>query len=83
MNFLGPWTASGSCVTNADEEIIMCSTIGWCQREDHIEDYELARFVAAAPDLLNALSALADVAEQRGIPVDAARAAIAKAKGAA
>lgn len=38
-----------------------------------------ARLISAAPDLLNALAVLADVAEARGIPVDAARAAIAKA----
>lgn len=41
-----------------------------------------ARLIASAPDLLNALSVLADAAESRGIPVDAARAAIAKATGA-
>lgn len=40
-----------------------------------------ARLIAAAPDLLNALAVLADVAEARGIPCDAARAAIAKATG--
>jgi hypothetical protein len=42
-----------------------------------------ARLIAAAPDLLNALKTLASVAESRGIPADAARAAIAKATGAA
>jgi hypothetical protein len=40
-----------------------------------------ARLIAAAPDLLNALTVLADVAERKGIPCDAARAAIAKATG--
>lgn len=38
-----------------------------------------ARLIAASPDLLNALTVLADAAESRGIPTDAARAAIAKA----
>jgi hypothetical protein len=42
-----------------------------------------ARLIAAAPELLNALKVLADVAERKGIPCDAAHAAIAKATGAA
>ena len=41
------------------------------------------QLIAAAPDLLNALTVLADAAEARGIPCDAARAAIAKATGGA
>lgn len=45
------------------------------------EDDANARLIAAAPDLLNALSVLADAAEARGIPADAARTAIAKARG--
>lgn len=40
-----------------------------------------AQLIAAAPSLFNALSVLADAAESRGIPVDAARAAIAAATG--
>lgn len=40
-----------------------------------------ARLIAAAPDLLNALTVLADACERMDIPVDAARAAIAKARG--
>lgn len=40
-----------------------------------------ARLIAAAPDLLNALTVLADAAEARGIPCDAARAAITRATG--
>ena len=40
-----------------------------------------AHLISAAPDLLNALKALADVAERKGIPCNAARAAIAKATG--
>ncbi len=38
-----------------------------------------ARLIAAAPDLLNALSVLADHCDKVGIPVHAARVAIAKA----
>lgn len=38
-----------------------------------------AALIAAAPDLLNALTVLANAAESFGIPVDAARAAITKA----
>lgn len=40
-----------------------------------------AKLIAAAPDLFNALSVLADACESMGIPVDAARAALAKAEG--
>jgi hypothetical protein len=40
-----------------------------------------AKLIAAAPDLLEALMALADVAERKGIPCDAARAVISKAEG--
>jgi hypothetical protein len=42
-----------------------------------------ARLIAAAPDLLNALTVLADAAEAFGIPVEAARASITRATGAA
>lgn len=38
-----------------------------------------ARLIAAAPDLFNALTVLADACASRGIPVDAARLALAKA----
>jgi hypothetical protein len=38
-----------------------------------------ARLMAAAPELFNALSVLIDAADARGIPVDAARVALAKA----
>lgn len=48
---------------------------GWMASPDEPN----ARLIAAAPDLLNALSVLADAAEARGIPVDAARAALARA----
>ena len=49
-------------------------------------DYEVeaearARLMAAAPDLLNALTVLADACERMGVPAQAARAAIAKARG--
>jgi hypothetical protein len=40
-----------------------------------------ARLIAAAPDLLNALTVLADACERMGVPAQAARAAIAKARG--
>lgn len=53
---------------------------------DRVEPWDAgeanARLIAAAPDLLNALVTLADVAEARGIPADAARAAIKRARGA-
>lgn len=47
----------------------------------HEEAVAVARLFEAAPDLLNALTVLADAAEARGIPCDAARAAISKALG--
>lgn len=40
-----------------------------------------ARLIAAAPDLLNALTGLVNAVESLGIPADAARAAIARATG--
>lgn len=43
-------------------------------------DADLA-LILAAPDLLNALTVLIEVAEARGIPCNAAHAAIAKATG--
>ena len=54
----------------------------WFARYSRAEDEANARLIAAAPDLLNALTVLADAAEARGMPCDAARAAIAKATGA-
>lgn len=49
------------------------------------EEMQIWRYIASVlderTDMLNALVVLADVAESRGIPVDAARAAIARAKG--
>lgn len=40
-----------------------------------------ARLIAAAPDLLDALALLAEVAKSQGIPCDTANAAIKKARG--
>jgi hypothetical protein len=48
---------------------------------DAIEQIEDARLIAAAPDLLEALVELEDLANSLGIPTEGARAAIAKAKG--
>lgn len=49
----------------------------WCADVTHPD----MRLMAAAPDLLNALTVLADAAEAKGIPCDAARTAIARALG--
>ncbi len=49
----------------------------WCADVTHPD----MRLMAAAPDLLNALTVLADAAEAKGLTCDAARAAIAKALG--
>jgi hypothetical protein len=40
-----------------------------------------AHLIAAAPDLYNALETLAQAWESKGLPCDAARAALAKARG--
>lgn len=40
-----------------------------------------ANLIAAAPDLYNALEVLEKAANERGIPTDAAKAALAKARG--
>lgn len=80
----GPWFTGFSlhngqeCIIG-DGDSVVCfltdQTIGCTyKRED-------AWLIAAAPDLLNALSVLADAAESRGIPVNAARKAISKAMG--
>ena len=45
------------------------------------ENWHDAHLIAAAPDLYNALSVLADAWERKGLPCDAARAALAKARG--
>lgn len=71
----GPWhywnTGYGSSVIESPSH----KTLAAIYSEDD------ARLMHAAPDLLNALSVLADAAESRGIPADAARVAIAKAVG--
>lgn len=84
----GPWSVSehgdysdydGRCIVilGDDDTIKVCAVIG----DDDEETNATASLIAAAPDLLNALSVLADAAEARDIPVDAARAATAKAQG--
>jgi hypothetical protein len=65
-----------------DERGLVCTYTRICEIQDDApvpEQQANARLICAAPDLLNALSALADAAEARGIPCDAARAAIRKA----
>jgi hypothetical protein len=77
----GPWKAhaTGFARSGVPEFEIHWSDFGECVAEVvHGED--AARLIAAAPDLLNALRVLAFAAETRGIPVEAARAAIAKAE---
>jgi len=82
----GPWVRAdghgpnpdGFAVQSVHDEYLICSCAHYYGREGTAAN---ARLIAAAPDLLNALSVLAAVAESRGIPCDAARAAIAKATG--
>jgi hypothetical protein len=77
----GPWKAhaTGLARSGLPEFEIHWSDLGECVAEV-VHGEEAARLIAAAPDLLNALRVLAFVAETRGIPVEAARAAIAKAE---
>lgn len=53
--------------------------VALCNYDNGPTEKANARLIAAAPDLLNALTVLANAAESFGIPVDAARAAITKA----
>lgn len=85
----GPWRAWHNHIFAGPFNVIKGGISGFraelCTlNEDDLSEKELAdigRLIAAAPDLLNALSVLADAAEAMGIPVDAARAALAKAQG--
>ena len=80
----GPWYAEKKNVHTGS-----VATCHW-DGEDWWEVYSLnwtdgsaeanARLIAAAPDLLNALTVLVDVAEARGIPCDAAKSAILKSR---
>lgn len=85
----GPWTYSpaandGGLIRSFTANGNLSSSIASAHhRIDRAEFEGNARLIAAAPDLLNALEVLASAAEARGIPADAARAAIAKAKGTA
>lgn len=83
----GPWEAvewkchaATSVVVERDGQVVQ---IAECSGFGRMSDECLAdaRLIAAAPDLLNALTVLADHCERKGIPVNAARAAIAKATG--
>lgn len=72
----GPWrVVNGVQIRSERDQIAKV----WMMRNG--EGNTNARLIAAAPDLLNALTVLADACEQMDIPVDAARAAIAKARG--
>jgi len=82
MHTPGPWSLEPAWADRADWAVAIVN-------RDHMrDDWDVcsvhsteanARLIAAAPDLLNALTVLADAAESRGIPADAARAAIARA----
>jgi hypothetical protein len=77
----GPWTIAAGptyCAIRTDARVIADMRLVGL----HYNKAD-ATLIAAAPDLLNALKVLADVAERKGIPCDAARAAIAKATEAA
>lgn len=75
-----PWQAVGSFVCDADS-IEVCEVKLW-----HDKPGEIAKLIAAAPDLLAALEALVDAPFLTGQgayvrEVQAAEAAIAKARG--
>lgn len=80
----GPWKFyddSNDGKTNRIEIVAIGKTVARIYHSVTEEDMLNARLIAAAPDLLNALAVLASTCERMGIPVQAARAAIAKAKG--
>ena len=85
----GPWKVKAHSTAVLAGRKQICSNVNAASNlpvnmKDELEiAHANARLIAAAPDLLNALKVLADVAERKGIPCDAARAAIAKATGAA
>jgi hypothetical protein len=75
----GPWHVdhySGARVFNHEGTV---ATVPKWNSESESSLAATVRLIAAAPDLLNALQTLADAAESRGIPAEAARDAIAKA----
>ncbi|HIO30768.1 hypothetical protein [Marinobacter salarius] len=76
-----PWFSESSCVTNANDECVFAAVNGQVYRSNSQEDHDTAKLVAAAPDLYNALETLATYAELKGIPANAAQAALAKARG--
>lgn len=87
----GPWAISGDeTVTVRDTQDGYVALLGWLKGR-HIgpcrsaaEVYANARLIAAAPELLEACEGLLGLAERDGwlhVAVNAARAAIAKAKG--
>lgn len=89
----GPWEARYSAVIDVEkDEIIAVMTCGSVYRKNELEDYDTARLIAAAPELLEALQDLLIAAENIGgehiegmVHLDGAssiaRAAIAKATG--
>ena len=76
----GPWVADVDChgtvFVGCDEHPI--ADVTFVGHEGSLANGQL---IAASPDLFNALTVLADACESMGIPVDAARAALAKAEG--
>jgi DNA-binding phage protein len=94
--FIGPMDTEHHCFKDGSNTVILFRRIqtvpGRGQHEKHVlawvtacgNDGNLeanANFIAAAPDLLNALETLERVARKKGIPTEAAQAAIKKAKG--
>jgi hypothetical protein len=78
----GPWvidTENNLIHALDDRHTIVCSFATTLKNTSAMAD---ASLIAAAPDLLNALTVLAEVCVSCGIPCDAAIAAIAKAEGA-
>ena len=85
----GPWAIAAGYKTMLLVESRFGGTV--CDIECHCdvetgilpseEEEGNANLIAAAPDLYNALSTLADAWERKSLPCDAARAALAKARG--
>lgn len=77
----GPWMLSGQQKISNGKRLIAI-TQGRLEVNNGLdENMANANLIAAAPDLYNALETLTTYCEIKGIPTDAAYAALAKARG--
>ena len=88
----GPWEASGSDIYRAGHVGVIAARVAWCHSGEVVRERADAHLIAAAPDMLAALTELLAANECAEYPTreeinrlldaeDAARAAIKKARG--